>query len=138
MLQNTRETAFLITFCCFAILFCACQEHQTTTSTAKQSLNLNQLLGKWQAVDNPQNQIEFTASRMYAYAGNLRLSDESLVIYPECHAKCLPVGLAPMPCFVTDGKRAENCFKVLELTDKKLTYALIGNAEKVMEFQRID
>jgi len=42
-----------------------------------------------------------------------------------------------MPCLVTDGKRAENCFEILELTDKKLTYALIGKKDKILKFQKM-
>ncbi|MEM1119385.1 MAG: hypothetical protein AAGJ18_03000 [Bacteroidota bacterium] len=137
MLRNTSVSAFLTVLTCFCLLFLCCKNEQAVSNATAKPLHVNQLLGKWQSVDNPKNQIEFTNSRMYAYSGALKLSDESLVVYPECHAKCLPVGVAPMPCFVTDGKRAENCFQVLALTDNKLTYALIGQEEKVMKFQRM-
>lgn len=135
MFRNIRAIPFSFTIFSFLILLTSCQNH--STQATKAAANLNQLLGKWQSVENPKNQIELTETRMFSYFGDLKLADESLVIYPVCKAGCLPIGMKPMPCFVTDGKRAENCFKVLELTPKKLTYTPIGNEEKVMTFQRM-
>ncbi len=137
MLRNTRKTTFFTLLLAVFGVFMACQEAPKKMEGAPKSPQMNQLLGKWQSVDNPKTKIELTENRMFSFYDGLKLSDESLLVYQECQARCLPVGMKPMPCFVTDGKRAENCFKVIELTDKKLTYAKIGQEEKVMKFQKM-
>lgn len=137
MLKNIRKTTLSAVFFAFLGLFIGCQEAPKAVEKAPKGLQLNQLLGKWQSIENPKTKIEMTETRMFSFYDDLKLADESLMIYEECHARCLAIGMKPMPCFVTDGKRAENCFKVIELTDKKLTYAKIGNEEKVLKFQKI-
>lgn len=137
MLRNTRKTTCLFAFFAIFSLIVGCKDGPKTTVETPKGPQLTQLFGKWQSVDNPKSKIELTQTRMFSFYDELKLSDESLTIYQECQARCLAIGMKPMPCFVTDGKRAENCFKVLELTDKKLTYAKIGNEEKVMKFQKM-
>jgi len=137
MLRNTRKTTLLAVLFAFLGLFTGCQEAPKAVAKTPKGLQMNQLLGKWQSINNPKMKIEMTETRMFSFHGDLQLADESLMIYEECQARCLAIGMKPMPCFVTDGKRAENCFKVIELTDKKLTYAKIGNEDKVLKFQKI-
>lgn len=137
MLRNTRKTGPFLLLLLSITLFLGCQSNSSSTEKGKVILEVDKLLGKWQAVDNPKNVIELTKDRMYSFYDGLKLADESLMIYNDCVSKCLPEGMAAMPCLVTDGKRAENCFKVVELTDKKLTYSLIGQTDKVMRFQRM-
>lgn len=138
MSRNTRKTGPFLALILFVTLFFSCQNSEVASKDdGPVKIDLDILLGKWQAVDNPKTVIELTQTRMYSYYDGLKLSDESLMIYHNCVSKCLPEGMAQMPCLVTDGKRAENCLKLLELTDKKLSYALIGQKEKVFKFQKI-
>jgi len=138
MYRNTRKTRLILPFLLILTLLFSCQSNEVTSKedgTVKVDLEI--LLGKWQAVDNPKTVIELTQTRMYSYYDGLKLADESLMIYHNCVSKCVPEGMAQMPCLVTDGKRAENCLEILELTDKKLSYALIGQKEKVLKFQKM-
>ncbi len=138
MLRNTRKTGLFLPFLLLLTLILSCQSNEVATKEdGVVKIDLEILLGKWQAVDNPKSVIELTQTRMYSYYDGLKLADESLMIYHNCVSKCVPKGMAQMPCLVTDGKRAENCLEILELTDKKLTYALIGQKEKVLKFQKM-
>ncbi|MFK7980132.1 MAG: hypothetical protein AB8G86_09145 [Saprospiraceae bacterium] len=143
MLRNIRKTGLFLPYLLFFALFVGCQSQVETEKTDKAvadgevKIEMNKLLGKWQSVNNPKTVIELTNDRMYAYHGDLKLSDESLVIYQNCVSRCVPEGVAQMPCMVTDGKRAENCFEVLELTDKSLSYALISGDRKIFKFQKM-
>ena len=138
MFRNTRKTGLFFPFLLVITLFFSCQ--QTTTESTEEDqvkIDLAILLGKWQSVENPKTVIELTQTRMYSYYDGLKLADESLLIYHNCVSRCVPEGMTQMPCLVTDGKRAENCFEILELTDKKLTYALIGKKDKILKFQKM-
>jgi len=86
----------------------------TTDETPKMAdgkleMEIDKLFGKWQSVTNPKNIIELTTDRMRSFHGDLKLANESLVIYHDCIARCVPEGATPMPCLVTDGKQANNC-----------------------------
>ena len=145
MLRNTRKTVLFLPYLLFFALLVGCQTQSekatdtvvATTTDGTTKIEMNKLLGKWQSVTNPKNVIELTNERMYSYYDDLKLSDESLVVYQDCISRCVPEGVAQMPCMVTDGKRAENCFEVLELTDKSLSYALISGERKVFKFQKM-
>jgi len=138
MFKNTRNTRLFFPFLLIIALFCSCQQNESTANksvTAK--VDLEKLLGKWQSVENAKTVIELTQTRMFSYYDGLKLADESLMIYHNCVAWCLPEGRTEMPCMISDGKRAENCFEIVELTDKTLTYALMGKERKVFKFQKI-
>lgn len=139
MLRNTRKTTYFLMLFALLCNLWACQNNEATTNPSDDQvkIDLEKLLGKWQSVKNPKNVIELTTTRMYAYYDGLKLSDESLTIYHNCISRCMPAGVIQMPCLVTDGKKAENCFKLLELTDKKLTYALIGNEDNLLQFHKM-
>ena len=145
MLRNTRKTGLFLPYLLFFALLVGCQTQTETQSETPSKaaadgevkIEMNKLLGKWQSVTNPKTVIELTDERMYSYYGDLKLSDESLVVYQNCISRCMPAGAAQMPCIVTDGKRAENCFEVLELTDKSLSYALIRGDRKIFKVQKI-
>ncbi|GEM_PF-3811145 len=141
MLRNTRKTALFLPYLLFFALLTGCQSSSekatTETNDGTVKIEMNKLLGKWQSVTNPKNVIELTNERMFSYYDDLKLSDESLVVYQDCVSRCVPEGVTQMPCMVTDGKRAENCFEVLELTDKSLSYALISGERKVFKFQKM-
>ena len=138
MTRNTRKTRPFLSLLLVATLFFSCQTNEPTSKAdGAVKIDLDILLGKWQAVGNPKTVIELTQTRMYSYYDGLKLADESLMIYHNCVSKCVPEGMAQMPCLVTDGKRAENCLEILELTDKKLSYGLIGQKEKVFNFQKM-
>ena len=112
MLRNTRKTVLFLPYLFFFSLLIGCQSSKENSSNAmadgQVKIELNKLLGKWQSVSNPKTIIELTEERMYSYHGDLKLSDESLVVYQNCVSRCVPEGVAKMPCMVTDGKRAEN------------------------------
>ncbi|MEM6321140.1 MAG: hypothetical protein AAF960_25990 [Bacteroidota bacterium] len=135
MYRNTRNLNVLFGFFLLLLLFTACQSDSTKDEGVK--IDLEKLLGKWQSLENPKTTIELTTNRMLSYYDGLKLADEALTIYHACASRCVPEGVAPMPCLVTDGKMAENCFEVLELTNKKLSYTLIGQQEKVLSFQKL-
>ena len=140
MLRNTRKTSLFLPLALLIASLICCQTSTNSSKSEKDSLakiEVNKLLGKWQSVNNPKNIIEMTKSRMFSYHGDLKLADESLTIYENCIAYCLRDGEAQMPCMVTDGKQAQNCFEILELTDKKLSYALIGGDRKIFKFQKM-
>lgn len=138
MLGNTRKTGLFLPFLLIFTLIISCQSNEVTSKgDGIVKIDLDILIGKWQAIDNPKSMIELTQTRMYSYYDGLKLSDESLMIYHNCVSKCVPKGMEQMPCLVTDGKRAENCLEILELTDKKLSYALIGQKDKVLKFQKM-
>jgi len=138
MFKNTRKTGLFLSFLLIITLFLSCQTNEVASKDdGAVKVDLDILLGKWQAVDNPKTVIELTQTRMYSYYDGLKLADESLMIYHNCVSKCVPEGMAQMPCLVTDGKRAENCLEILELTDKKLSYGLIGQKDKIFSFQKM-
>ena len=137
MLRNARKTKGLLPFilmlcCCFS-----CKTEKSSTKSNTLQIEVNQLLGKWRSSKNTKNVIELTKSRMFSFYDGLKLADESLVIYQNCVSKCVPEGIKAMPCLVTDGKRAENCFRIVELTEKRLSYSLIGQEDKVMTFEKM-
>lgn len=138
MFRNFRRISLFLSYVFLTTIFLSCQNtaSESTKDTAVK-VDLEILLGKWQAIDNPKTVIELTETRMYSFYDGLRLSDESLMIYHNCVSKCVPTGMEQMPCLVTDGKRAENCFELLELTDKKLTYTLIGQKDKIFKFKKM-
>ncbi len=138
MVRITRKTLLFLSFLLSMTIFFSCQSTATKSPDDKKiEINVAQLVGKWQAVDNPKTVIELTNTRMYSFYNGLKLSDESLMIYHNCVAWCIPKDRAQMPCIITDGKRAENCFEIIELTDKKLTYALMGKVPKIFNFQKM-
>ena len=140
MLGNTRKTNQFLLLCFLLGLFMSCQtatEKTKELDAVKAKIEVNKLLGKWQSVTNPKNVIEVTNDRMYSYYDGLKLADESLTVYDNCIARCIPEGVEKMPCMVTDGKQAQNCFEVLELTDKKLSYALLGGDRQVRKYQKM-
>jgi len=141
MLRNTRKTSLFLPYLLFFGLLIGCQTQNEKANAkatdGKVKIEMNKLLGKWQSVNNPKTIIELTNERMYSYYDDLKLSDESLIVYQNCIARCVPEGIAQMPCMVTDGKRAKNCFEVLELTDKSLSYALISGDRKIFKFQKM-
>ena len=80
MLRNTRKTMLLLAIFATLLFVIGCQEGpQEKVQEEPKTTNLNQLLGKWQSVDNPKNQIELTKTRMFSYFGDLKLADESLI-----------------------------------------------------------
>lgn len=142
MLGNTRKVSLFFSLNFFLLIGCQTStNHSTSFSTQETKIEIAKLMGTWQSISNPQNRIELTKDRMYSYYGELKLADEYLVVYDNCIARCLPKGVNQMPCIVTDGKQAQNCFEILELTDKKLSYALLGQdlqgERKIMKFQKM-
>ena len=138
MFRNFRRIKLFLPYLFLLTIFLSCQS--SASESAKDTVvkvDLEKLLGKWQSIENPKTVIELTERRMYSFYDGLKLADESLMIYHNCVSKCVPTGMQQMPCMVTDGKRAENCFEILELTDKKLTYALIGKKDKILKFQKM-
>ena len=137
MLRNTRKTIEFLSLCCLLVTFMSCQTATENANDKVAKIEVNKLLGKWQSVTNPKNVIELTNDRMFSYYDGLKLADESLTVYDNCIARCIPEGVAKMPCMVTDGKQAQNCFEVLELTDKSLSYALLGADRQVRKYQKM-
>lgn len=137
MPRNTRKTILFFHFLLFLFGFISCKNESVSKDTGTVKIDVDILLGRWYAINDPNNIIELTKDRMFSFHGDLKLADESLVIYQNCISKCVPEGVIPMPCLVTDGKMAENCFEVLELTAKTLSYSLIGGKGKVLKFKRM-
>ena len=137
MVRNTRKISLFLPILLICLLFQSCQSNSTATKNDALKIDLEKLLGKWELIDNPKIVVELTANRMYSYNDGLKLSDEALTIYHNCVSHCIPKGVEQMPCMISDGKQAENCFRIYELTAQNLTYALKGQEDKKRRFRKI-
>jgi hypothetical protein len=137
MWENIRKTPQILVVLFFALILFACKSETGNSENGAVQIKLDLLLGKWVAIDDDKNVIELTKDRMFSYYDGLKLADEALVIYHNCLPRYIPEGREVMPCLVTDGKRVETCFEVVELTENSLHLSLVERKGDLRKFKKL-